>query len=96
MTLTDKLEKLRRQQQQITEALRIAEAQVAIRQRKAQTRAKIILGTSILSMPAGERDALLPMLYGHLSERDRQFVSMCLAGEVTTEEPPAPDAQQHD
>ena len=38
-----------------------------------------ILGAAILSVPAGERDALLPMLHERISERDQAFVTQCLA-----------------
>ena len=90
MSLNVRLAKLREKQQQITAALREAEATAATRQRKTLTRSKIIVGGVVFSLPGGERDALLSMLYGRMVERDRQFVSECLAADA----PSTPDDQQ--
>ena len=79
MNLNTRLKKLREHKQQIIEGLRQAEAKAATRQRKRETRAKIILGAVVLSMSEGEREAILSMLLPHTSERDRQFVSEHLA-----------------
>ena len=79
MNLNTRLKKLREHKQQIMEELRQAEAKAATRQRKRETRAKIILGAVVLSMQAGEREAILSMLLPHTSERDRSFISEHLA-----------------
>ena len=89
MNLNGRLAKLREQQRQIAEALRQAEAEVSVRQRKAETRTKIILGGALLAMTPGERDALLPMFVDHISERDRQFVSDYLARKPSGDQPPS-------
>ena len=81
MNLNNRLAKLREKQQQITAALREAEATASTRQRKQNTRAKIILGAVVLSMPEGEREAILAMLLPRAMDRDRQFVSEHLTGE---------------
>lgn len=83
MNAAARLEKLRQRQEQVVQAIREAEAQAANQQRKEQNRAKFILGGAILSLPAGERDALLPMVLGHLTERDRHFITICLAGNAS-------------
>ena len=82
MSLQARLEKLRARQQQLTAALREAEATVATRRHKAMSRSRGIVGGVVLALPAGERDAVLSMLHGHMSARDREFVSDCLAGDV--------------
>lgn len=88
MNNTAKLEKLRQRQEQIAEAIRAAEAVEATRQRKEENRAKFILGSAILSLPAGEREALLPMVLDRLNERDRHFITVCLSGELFATLPP--------
>ena len=94
MTLNQRIAKLREQQKQTAETLRQAEAQANLRQRRAETRAKIILGGALLSMPAQERDAVLSMFADRMPERDRRFVSEHLAGEQPPEVFPASNAQQ--
>ena len=93
MTLNNRLAKLREQQRQITESIREAEAQASVRQRKEETRAKIILGGALMSMPTVERDAMMSMFLDRMPERDRRFVSEHLAGHQP-EPPSASDAQQ--
>ena len=93
MNLNNRLEKLRRQQQQITEALKVAQAKASTRARKRQTRAKIILGAAVLSVPAKEREVLLSMILPEMVERDRQFVSECLADDQPPEVAPGSDDQ---
>ena len=93
MNLNNRLEKLRRQQQQITQALKQAEAKASTQARKRQTRAKIILGATVLSVPAKEREVLLSMILPEMTERDRQFVSECLADDQPSEVPLGSDAQ---
>ena len=93
MNLNNRLEKLRRQQQQISEALKVAQAKASTRARKRQTRARIILGAAVLSVPAKEREILLSRLLHQMVERDRQFVSECLADDQPPEIPPGSDAQ---
>ena len=88
MSLQDRLAKLRERQLQLTAALREAEAVAAGRQRKQETRAKIILGAVVLAMPAGEREAILSMLLPRATERDRRFIGEHLAGKQPDE--PAP------
>ncbi len=80
MNLNNRLAKLREKQQQLTAALREAEAVASTRRRKQDTRAKIILGAVVLSMPEDEREAILAMLLPRAVERDRQFVSEHLMG----------------
>lgn len=84
MNLNNRLAKLREKQQQLTAALREAEAVASTRRRKQDTRAKIILGAVVLSMPEDEREAILAMLLPRAVERDRQFVSEHLAGGRST------------
>ena len=93
MNLNNRLEKLRRQQQQISEALKVAEAKASTRARKRETRVKIILGAVILTIPKSERKVLLSRILQQMVERDRQFVSEYLAGDQQPEVPPGSDAQ---
>lgn len=80
MNLNDRLAKLRQQQKQINEALRQAESEASERHRKAENRAKFILGGALFSMSSTERETILPMFMERIPERDRQFVTECLAG----------------
>ena len=93
MNLNNRLEKLRRQQQQVTEALRQEEAKASDRARKRETRAKIILGAVVLTMPDGEREALLSMILPQMAKRDHGFISEYLAGDHPPQNPPDSDAQ---
>ena len=79
MTLNARLAKLREQQQQLQAAIREAEAKASVRERRSESRAKLILGGALLSLPAGERDAVLSMFLDRMPERDRRFVSEHLA-----------------
>ena len=90
MNLNHRLKKLRENKKQIIEALRVAEADASTRQRKRETRAKIILGAVVLSTAEGEREALLAMLLPRIMERDRQFINEYLAGDppAETDTPP--------
>ena len=90
MNLITRLNKLREDKKLIVEALRQAEAKAAIRQHKQAARAKIILGAAMLSLPAGEREALLPMVLDRLSERDRRFLADHLAKDQPAEDAPPP------
>lgn len=89
MNLTNRLEKLRHQKTLLHEALKQAEAKASKRQRKRDTRAKIILGAVVVSMPEDEREALFSMLLPRMTERDRGFVTEHLAGNQSTEGEPS-------
>ena len=89
MKLNDRLEKLRHEKKLIIEALRVAEHKASTRQRKRENRAKIILGAVVLSMQAGEREAILSMLLPHTTERDRSFISEHLADDQTGDASPS-------
>ena len=79
MNHTIRLNKLREKQLQIAAALREAEAEASARQRKDESRTDHIIGRAFSQMPAGEREALLPSLWPHMKERERVFVTNCLA-----------------
>ena len=79
MNLNERHAKLLQRQQQLTAALQANQAQILSRQRKEQARAKIILGGALLSLPSGEREALLSMLTPHLNEREQRFITEHLA-----------------
>ena len=87
MTQSSRLQKLRQRQARLDEELRAAKAAVDSRHKKDLHRTKLILGGALLTMPAGEREALLPMLLHHLDERQRRFVTEQFAGGES------PDAQ---
>ncbi len=89
MKLNARLQKLREDKRLIMEALRVAEHKASTRQRKQDTRVKIILGAVVLSMQAGEREAILSMLLPHTTERDRSFISEHLADDQAGDAPPA-------
>ena len=88
MNLNTRLKKLRADKQQIIERLRQEEAKASTRERKRETRARIILGAVVLSMQKGEREAILSMLLPHTSGRDRQFIDEYLAGPPPDETAP--------
>lgn len=88
MNLNTRLKKLREDKRQIVERLRQEEAKASTRQRKRDTRAKIILGAVVLAMDKDEREAILSMLLPRVSERDRQFVGEHLAGEQANDSAP--------
>ena len=90
MKLNNRLEQLRHQKKLLQEALKQAEAKASIRQRKRDTRAKVVLGAVVLSMTSDEREAMLTMLVPHLNERDRSFITEHLAGGSSAETDPAP------
>ncbi len=92
MKINDRINKLHQQKKLLIETLKQAEAKASIRQRKAETRVKIILGGALLSLPDGERDALLSMLLPHTTERDHRFVSDHLAGKQA---PTTPENADH-
>ena len=79
MDANTRLERLRRKQEQIAATLRTMETEVIVKKRKAVTRAKIIVGGTVVAMPAGERDALLAMILSRMTEKDRCFVNGQLA-----------------
>ena len=80
MKLNDRLQKLRQEKKLLIEAIKQAEAKASTVQRKRETRAKIILGGALLGIPGGEREALLTMLLPCMTERDRTFIGVFLAG----------------
>lgn len=86
MNLNTRLKKLREDKRLIIERLHQAEAKASTRQRKRETRAKIILGAVVLAMAKDEREAILSMLLPHAIERDRQFVSEHLADNQSGED----------
>ena len=94
MDATTRLEKLRRKQEQLTATLRAMEVQVVTKKRKAITRAKIMVGGVVVSMPLDEREALLSMILGRMTERDRQFVHQCLFEGGSNESPREPGASK--
>ncbi|MBE7157213.1 MAG: hypothetical protein INR62_02035 [Rhodospirillales bacterium] len=81
MNLNARLQKLREDKKLIIEALRVAEHKASTRQRKADTRAKIIWGGAFLALPPGERELVESMLRGRMTERDRQFINEHSAGD---------------
>ena len=91
MNLNSRLKKLREDKKQIIERLRQEEAKASTRQRKAETRAKIIWGAAVLSLPEGEREALTPSLFNRMSERDRRFITEHQANTCPDAGPPSSD-----
>ena len=90
MNLNARLQKLREDKKLIIEALRVAEHKASTRQRKADTRAKVIWGGAFLALPPGERELVESMLLNRMTERDRRFINEHVAGdEAAGDAPPA-------
>lgn len=75
MNLNERLQKLRQDKRLIIEAIRVADHKASIRQRKRETRKKIIWGGAFLSLPPGERELVETMLLNRMTDRDRHFVN---------------------
>ena len=89
MNLTIRIQKLREDKKLIIEALRVAEHKASTRQRKADTRTKIIWGGAFLALPPGERELVESMLRGRMTERDRRFINEHAAGDQADGDPPS-------
>ena len=88
MNLNTRLKKLREDKPLIMEALRVAEHKASTRQRKADTRAKIIWGGAFLALHPGERGLVECMLLSQMTERDRRFLSEHAAGDQAAGDAP--------
>ena len=62
-------------QEQLLAQIRDRETVVAKEERRRDAKAKILLGGALMTLPAGEREALLGMLLPRLGEREREFVA---------------------
>ena len=93
MNINTRIQKLRHRQQLLRESLKQAQVEAFKSAGKKEMRAKIILGAAVLSVPAKEREVLLSMILPEMVERDRQFVSECLADDQPPEVPPGSDDQ---
>lgn len=88
MNLNTRLKKLREDKRLIIEALRVAEHKASTRQRKADTRAKIIWGGAFLALHPGERGLCESMLLSRMTARDRQFINEHVAGNQAADDAP--------